>query len=82
VHPVQACPDSHITGGRLGDMTASAILGASSIGNAMPVAMTVQNFIKSRRDTPGSFSLISLKWVVSKLLVSKSCLFMLPSPAK
>src|SRR3989338_563280 len=65
VQPVQAEPESQITGGRCGAVIAAAICGANSRGSPMPAAITVQNFMKSRRDIPFRRS----------LTLAKSCSF-------
>jgi hypothetical protein len=41
-----------MTGARLGEVMALAISGATDKGKPMLAAMAVQNFIKSRRETP------------------------------
>jgi hypothetical protein len=57
--PVHSWPDSQMTGGRLGEVTASAILGTEAIGKPMVAAIAVQNFMKSLRVTPlNRFSLL------------------------
>jgi hypothetical protein len=56
---VHSWPESQIAGGRLGEVTASAILGAEVIGRPMVAATAVQNFMKSLRVTPlNRFSLL------------------------
>jgi hypothetical protein len=76
VQPVQAWPASQITGGRLGEVTAAAIRGATSNGNPMPAAITVQNFTKSRLETP-----LSLPLTFSKSRSFISALFCLGIPS-
>ena len=47
--PVHCCPDSQITGGRSGEVTASAIFTPADMGRPRVAATAVQNFMKSLR---------------------------------
>jgi hypothetical protein len=49
--PVHSWPESQITGGRFGEVTASAIRGTAAAGKPMVAATAVQNFMKSLRVT-------------------------------